>query len=330
MTSTTFGIDELAALPTEYSVFAKNDRKRYQKKFDEEATDYKYAVVTFIPRQRVALKQNESEKARAQKAVEQRGDSDATSSSRLLRTCIKDAMSMLEVEMVADTKKDVKEGEDKVLHDGLEQAWRLLRDTLAPEKNHPRIMMMKIRDVFRTKEEAVTALHTYFKPHDPHFDHMWVEIGAWDGFLDEDNALNMKMVNKDMYSSSHSIFQQVMAGWFQSIDNDRKGLEFRLWKDSAKTDMWRRLSRIKNTTGHEAPDETLKAITEGKTMAQADKETERQSLSESRVNGGGGGQGGDDMVSSSESLFAQLANLTKHKKRSMESFRRRRQQRKHV
>ena len=35
--------------------------------------------------------------------------------------------------------------EEARLRDGLSQAWRLRRATLAPEKQQPRIMMMKVR-----------------------------------------------------------------------------------------------------------------------------------------------------------------------------------------
>ncbi len=315
MTSTTISLDDLAPLPTNYAVLAKADRKRYQAKHDDEATDYEYAVVTFIPRRRVTLMQKKK------KTSDQQDTPTTTEEENRLVALLEEAKKLLTPEMAKQQSDEKMTNKEKQLRDGLGQAWRLMRDTLAPEKMQPRVMMMKIRDVFRTKKEALAALDNYYKAIDPHFDHMWVKVGEWDGFMDEDNALNMKIVNKDMYSSSHSIFQQVMSGWFQSIDQDRKGLEFRLWKDSAKTDMWRRLSRIKNTTGHEAPDETMQAIEEGKTLSQVNKESERKSLSETRV--GEGGQK-DDSVKSSEALFAQLANLAKHKKKTMASMMRRR------
>lgn len=331
MTATTIGLDDLAPLPTDYSMLAKPDRKRYNRKHDEEALDYKFAVITFIPRQRVTLRkraENEEEATTEPKTV-----APQSATEKRLRTLLKEAKTLLSAEMkvnVSNEKSMSKEekqampAEEKRLRDGLSQSWRLLRDTLAPEKQRPRIMMVKVRDVFRTKKKAVAALNTYYKPLDPHYDHQWIQIGHWDGFMDEDNALNVKMVNKDMYNSSHDIFQQVMSGLFESIGNDRKGLEFRMWKDSTKTDMWRRLSRIKHTSGHEAPEETMRAIQEGKTLAQVDKEDERQSLSSTRLLDDGKPLDMQaDAVQSSDNLFAQLASLAQHKKKTMASFRRR-------
>jgi hypothetical protein len=230
-------------LPNAKTLRPETDTERYQSKGDVDATKYNYAVLTFIPRQKVNMQRVVTEMTEDDNSVD-----DVKKLSSSVTSIYRSEFDKLRQHCVAILKKQLAENyteEELKWRQRFEELTTHIQNLFTHGVDYARIMMVKVRDIFATEEEADKAVKEYYSNIDPYNDHMIMKLGAWDGFVDEENALHVQLVNRNLYSAQRSVLSQVMEGFYAQLNDRKADLQFRQWSDKSTNETWNHLERLR-------------------------------------------------------------------------------------